>query len=188
MRILALLALALTTSPLASAHLADVAVGPSGPSVDQNPSTYFVDVAADVPETPHSSTAAADDCAGSGHPAGPSGVVEGIADRESSTLGGAVAALANPDGPNVYVRGALPRCVATWDVCPPTLGILSCTYASYDVTSGRYYVTTDTHPDLPIHVWTSTSSGTASSDTAITGTTGLIVENDCLDCPPPVCC
>lgn len=55
-------------------------------------------------------------------------------------------------------------------------------YASYNVSSGRYYA------ELP--PWTPLVAATTSSSASSghTGTTGAALSADCVGCPPPTCC
>lgn len=184
-RILALLVLALCYAPVAAAalppdgpHLADVAVGPDGPSVDQSPSTYFLDFVLDVPQAPETSAPSSDDCADGAHAAGPTQDAFATAQPEITAAQGTLDILMT--AAQVSVRGSVPHCLATWDVCDEALGALPCFYASYDVTQGRYYLATTR--SLPMgetnYAW----------GTTVSGTTGMLVWDDCDDCPPPVCC
>lgn len=148
LRLALLIVLALAAPTAAAEPLATVAVGPDGPAQPGAP--YYVALDAGAPERPHAASPA-DDCAAK--PAG------GTPRAMPSALPGSFAPYA-------------PGCASAHTVvCAAPAGCLPVD-ASYNVTSGRYYVA------LPV------TPGSAAS-TAITGTTGVGARFDCEGCPPP---
>jgi hypothetical protein len=151
----------------------DVAVGPDGLEGSSDP--YYLRVVVSDPEPPRGGDPTADDCAYGARPSG-------LGDYEASLLAGLAPIVADPQGFHTFAP-LFPTCVATPGSCPVGL----CPYASYNVATGQYYVETFDPGaalvlDLPGHHAVHTGDG------KVTGTTGVGVMADCVECPPPACC
>jgi hypothetical protein len=162
MRLLLLLPCALLLVPGVSASPdAYVGIGPDGPTQDPD-GLYYVIVHVTQPETPHEGSADQDDCASGDRPENVTEVIDGLL---PPLLG------INPhdlDSPSPYV----PRCIPLpFDGCTPAVCLPVALYASYNVTSGRYYAEA-TMPEARMMT------------VGYTGTSGAGVEADCVGCPP----
>lgn len=178
LRVAALASILLLATPFAQAGpaLASVAVGPEGPAQDGEP--YYARVALAPPEGPAAGTAD-QDCASDRRPRG----FERLA-----ALANAIAAW-DPTQ-EFRVSGWFPTCVAATvspcagptTECPAPSGPLA--YASYDLTTGRYFVQVPVRDTgLPIRL-DGASPQTAQS-IILTGTTGVAIVTDCEACPTP---
>jgi hypothetical protein len=143
-----------------------VAVGPDGVTLGPT-SPYYLMVNVTQPETPHYGSPT-DDCAGGTRP-----------QSATDTVGQLMAALLQVP-PDVLalnsVEPYVPRCIPVpITACTPLGCQPTGLYASYDVSTGRYYV--EAHGVLA-------NVGARPGDIIITGTTGANATADCLGCPP----
>lgn len=146
-------------------------VGPGGLVGPGSPNPYYLTVTLDEPELPHGGNAAADDCADGQRPADQPSAAEGL------VLPGLGIVLSDPTAVHSLV-GITPTCAATGSDC----ALLPCpAYASYNATSGRYYVE---GPPVPLGPLVRLGLDLF----PVTGTTGVATSEDCETCPPPVCC
>jgi hypothetical protein len=162
----------------------EVAVGPDGLEGPDDP--YFLKVGVTSAETPHESTTPTDDCAHGARPYSPFQLWV----PSPPTVG--VDPSTTP--PTVILPGEsfawlVPTCVATLDTCagPQAAPVPCVPYASYNVTSGRYYAEVPADGIFPVLVVSHGSRASVGGQEE-TGTTGFILSGDCLGCPPPSCC
>ena len=157
--------------PVSACPLIDVGVGPDDSLVDNGAGLansasekYFLVVVVSMPEAPGSVDSqheAEYDCAHSDRPSNAGDVAQRIMTQTEEALDEMLAE------PEMSASGFVPACIAGPEACT---GLLPCAYASYNTTSGRYFVNA-TDPADP---WG--------------GASGIEVLFDCDKCPPPACC
>lgn len=167
-----ILLLALPGSALATTYL-EVAVGPDDAIVEDGVGTvtpqndpYVLWIIVEDPEEPHEvpeEDSAMYDCSFDDRAADPVETADRLADDELLALTEHLTFLLEHGYPMFSVSGFVPECVAGPKMCTPVE--LCNVYASYDVTTGRYFV-----------------------GDPYTGTTGVRFMADCEACPPPACC
>lgn len=162
---------ALLAVPVASAAHPALSVQVSPPPDDEEGDPYYLWINATRPEAPRAAKPT-DDCwqdAGRSPPR-PEGALLGIADD--------IAAWDPVHEPRI--SGWFPQCVAT----RIDLGNGSAR-ASYDVTTGRYYVRfDDLFPGVPLGAAVPLGFTISASTITATGTTGVSMVTDCEGCPP----
>ena len=158
---------ALLALPVAAASpppAATVAYTPDGVTTE-DAERYYLKATLSRPEGPQRDEAHGNDCAEPERPRGETDAALRVAKP-----------LLRIDPSSGTFSDWFPTCAAV------PVGVLGfpAAYASYNVSTGRYYV--EGPPIVPL------LAATPAASMGYTGTTGLAVEADCVGCPPPTCC
>lgn len=148
---------------------AKIGPGPDGQGGDP----YYLWANATQPEAPRNG-GAEDDCGGKDGrpPPGPDGAILGVV--------APIAAWKPLE--EARLSGWFPRCIATQASVPGSAA--GAARASYDVTTGRYYLAAASPVGVALPITTGTQQS-MNADLEFTGTTGVSMVTDCEACPPP---